>query len=62
MNPTLVNAVDRPTTIEEFNTFLHSDAEADRLVAALRGLTTIEQPEHIVEKIGLPSGSWFGWD
>ena len=49
MNPTLVNSVDLPMTIEEFNTFLHSDAEADRLISALRALTTIEQPEEIVE-------------
>jgi hypothetical protein len=64
MNPTLVlvNSVDLPTTIEEFNALLHSVAKADRLVSALRGLTTIEQPEEIVAAIGLREGSWFGWD
>jgi hypothetical protein len=65
VNPTLVlvNSVDLPTTIEEFNAFLHSDAKVDRLVSALRGLTTIDQPEDIVAAIGgLPEWSWFGWD
>ena len=62
MNPTLDHTIDLPTTIEEFNAFLHSDAESDRLVSALRGFTTIEQPEEIVDAIDRPEGSWFGWD
>jgi hypothetical protein len=62
MNPTLVNSVDLPITIEQFNAFLHSDAEADRLMSALRALTTIQQPEEIVNAVDMPEGSWFGWD
>ena len=62
MSSTLVNSADLPMTIDEFNTILHSNAESDCLVSALRGFTSIEQPEDIVDAISLPQGSWFGWD
>ena len=63
MHTDTFDSLDAATTIQDFHALLHSDSESDPLLDALRVLTTIEQPEDVVEAIGpMPEGSGFGWD
>ncbi len=53
--------MDTPLKIDEFNTLLKSEQDTNSLVAALSKLTTIENPQDIVDATESPTDSWYGW-
>jgi len=53
--------MDTPLKIDEFNTLFESEQDANSLVATLSKLTTIENPQDVVDATESPTTSWYGW-
>ena len=56
-----MSRVTQAKTIAEFHAALHSTEQADPAVEAVRELTTIDEPEEFVWKIGPDAIRWTAW-
>jgi hypothetical protein len=57
-----VSTMDMSLTIEEFNALLTSEKDDSPLLAALRKLTAIQEPEDITKLAADPLQSWWAWN
>jgi hypothetical protein len=56
-----VSRVNQAKTIAEFHAALHSEEQADPAVEAVRGLTTIDEPEEFASAISPQGIYWGAW-